>query len=171
MPVASATLPPSDIATRIPVPAASIAAPRAAKIPVPTIIAAVNNVAVGASSSRLRLLPAPAIDTLTRSGQDQTGDRRGADERRLGHLEAPQDAEREQEDRERRDVHEDLGRDHRGRTDDRPAAADVALFVKPCTAGCFRQRMIRGANSTTMRYGGRNTPMPAAVAPASPATR
>ena len=57
IPVASATLPPMTIAMRIPVPAAAVAAPKAAKIPVPTIIAAVKSVVVTVPSSRRRPLP------------------------------------------------------------------------------------------------------------------
>ena len=52
MPVASATVPPMTIARRIPVPAAFVAAPNAAKIPVPTIIPAVKSVAPTGASSR-----------------------------------------------------------------------------------------------------------------------
>ncbi len=46
MPVASATRPPSVIATRIPLPAFAVADPIAPKIPVPMIIAAVISVDV-----------------------------------------------------------------------------------------------------------------------------
>src|SRR5438552_3892213 len=62
IPVARATLPPSRIAAKMPLPAASVAAPTVAKMPMPTIIPAVKSVAVNGPSSRLRRpLRAPSL--------------------------------------------------------------------------------------------------------------
>src|SRR5882724_10815213 len=63
IPVARATLPPSRIATRMPLPAASVAAPKVAKMPMPTIIPAVKSVAVNGPSSRLRPPPRALLTT------------------------------------------------------------------------------------------------------------
>src|SRR5437588_701439 len=101
MPVASATLPPSSIATRIPLPATWVAAPNAAKMPVPTIIAAVKSVVVSIPSSRLRPLRSrsrligarrardPRSPTLRRArarrarkARDEVADEHGGDDNR-----------------------------------------------------------------------------------------
>src|SRR6266446_2346057 len=63
IPVARATLPPSRIATRMPLPATSVAAPKVAKMPMPTIIPAVKSVAVNGPSSRLRPPPRALLTT------------------------------------------------------------------------------------------------------------
>src|SRR3989441_4010315 len=71
IPVARATLPPSRIATRMPLPATSVAAPKVAKMPIPTIIPAVKSVAVNGPSSRLR--PPPRALLTTGSPGDAEG--------------------------------------------------------------------------------------------------
>src|SRR5207245_9127311 len=108
---------------------------------------------------------------LSQREEEQSGDRRSPDQRRLGHLERHRTARASAK-------IASVGRSMStcvaitaAAPTIAPAAAEVAPLVKPCTAGCLRQRMIQGAKSTTMRNGGRNTPIPAIVAPACPATR
>src|SRR5947207_15519757 len=60
MPVNNAMRPPRSIATRMPLPASAVAAPRDANSPVPTIIAAVSSMAV--IFPRLRLRVAERVD-------------------------------------------------------------------------------------------------------------